>query len=223
MHLHLHLHHLYLHLHHLHLQECAPGCGAPPPPYLQCSNCPLGFPDPWDLMEHVQVYMEYTYLRNSCLQAKLFFFIIVFLILALYITLYMCRMPTPWTYTNCADHRTMTIMTISHQVSHGISCPRHHAIVTNASWHSMSHEKLVYNILFQATIKTHLTGAVLASAELTHWSWHTWHMAESHLGISHVNMKSNCLPLACIVKLAHNYHTAKITNCYILLSPQNFV
>ena len=26
-----------------------------PPPYLQCSNCPLGFSDPWDLMEHVQV------------------------------------------------------------------------------------------------------------------------------------------------------------------------
>jgi len=25
-----------------------------PPPYLQCSNCPLGFSDPWDLMEHVQ-------------------------------------------------------------------------------------------------------------------------------------------------------------------------
>ena len=28
---------------------------AAPPPYLQCSNCSLGFPDPWDLMEHVQV------------------------------------------------------------------------------------------------------------------------------------------------------------------------
>lgn len=28
--------------------------GEGPPAFLQCSNCSMGFPDPWDLMEHVQ-------------------------------------------------------------------------------------------------------------------------------------------------------------------------
>ena len=47
---HHHKHHH--HHHHHHLQVCPDQA---PPPYLQCSNCSLGFPDPWDLMEHVQV------------------------------------------------------------------------------------------------------------------------------------------------------------------------
>jgi len=34
--------------------EVCPDHDQAPPPYLQCSNCSLGFPDPWDLMEHVQ-------------------------------------------------------------------------------------------------------------------------------------------------------------------------
>ena len=100
-------HHISFYNQHQHHNHCLQACpDQAPPPYLQCSNCSLGFPDPWDLMEHVQVMIStvvtiiilLSWEPSTSPNAPL------------------VRKPTLWTSINCADPRNTMTMTTSLQV-----------------------------------------------------------------------------------------------------------